>query len=246
MTVVGVCAVWPGVALGHGGSSGGDFRSEVTSIEPASLPLEVEMKGGDDQLRIENVGDRELVVFGYNQVGADNPDGWEDPYLRIGPDGVFVNTNSTAYYQNQGRYGAEVPEGKGERDALPKWKLVREAPPSYSFHDHRMHWMARSVPPNVDADSPREQKVTDWEVPFRYGGELGVARGTLTYVGGKEQASSTIEFVLLAAAVGAMLVVFAVDWRRRRRVAAAHLNAAAHSDAASDPASPGSNARGDG
>lgn len=205
-----------GIAWGHGGS-GEDYRSTITAIEPADLPIEVKVVGGDDELRVENVGDQQLVIFGYNQRTNEKPDGWEDPYVRIGPEGVFVNHNATAYYQNQGRYGAPVPDGLGTPSDRPDWQRVREKPLFYSFHDHRIHWMAKSVPPGVDENSPKPQKVLDWEVPLRYGDREGAITGTLTYVGGTSRVGDRIELALTSLAVAGMVVVFGVDWWRRRR-----------------------------
>lgn len=197
---------------GAHGSESRKFESTITSIEPASLEKKIGASiEQSDELRVQNLGDQVLIVFGYNQ------DQFEDPYLRIAPNGVFVNKASAAYYQNQGQYGAPVPDGIGDKAAAPRYVRVRMEPLSYTFHDHRVHYMAEGVPANVDAKDPDRQKVYDWSVPIRYGATEGTINGTLFYVGGKEARTHQIELPLTAAGVVAMIGVFAFDWRRRRR-----------------------------
>ena len=51
--------------------------------------------------------------------------------------------------------------------ATPKWSVVARKG-RYEFHDHRMHWMAKSVPQQV-TDKAKRTKVVDWHVPLRVG-----------------------------------------------------------------------------
>lgn len=215
MVVLASFAALPS-AHAHPGGSQQEYESTVLSVEPEGVPVRARVLGGDDELLVENRGDRELLLYGYEAS--------RDPYVRIGPRGVFVNRNSTAFYLNKGRYGSNPPEGTG-LSGRPKWTLVRRRPASYAFHDHRVHWMdPRREPPSVDTGDPSRQKVYDWEVPFRYGDTEGLVKGRLDYVGGRAwwQALLAPEWVLTATAVAAMLVVFGVELRRRRRRSKAH------------------------
>jgi hypothetical protein len=200
-----VVSLLPTSAGAHGGSSK-FYRSEVTGIEPASLPIAANVLYGDDQIRIENTGDGVLIVEGYE----------DDQYVRIAPgDGVEVNHNATAFYLNQERYGTDVPDGAGG-DAKPDFRRIRETPLEYEFHDHRIHWMLKSLPPNVDADDPSEQKVNDWEIPVTYDGKPGTIQGKLTYIGGGKDDGNLVLWATIAG-IALVVVAFAVDARRRRR-----------------------------
>lgn len=188
------------------GAAERQYRSVITDVEPDGLPIDVRMKG--DQLRVENVGDEELAVCGYTPRC--------EPWLRIGPDGVFEDRNSGAWHANleEDEFG-DVPPGVGE--GPPEWALVRREPAFHAYHDHRAHWMGRALPPNVDETDPDPQKVTDWTVEFRYGDRPGAVHGRLEYVGGRSWFERYGETVLTGGAVAAMIVVFILDARRRRR-----------------------------
>lgn len=126
------------------------------------------MVANDALLEATNRSPTELQVPGY--LG--------EPYLRIGPEGVCVNRNSPAAYLNDDRYAQRpVPEGVTE-DAQPRWTRVADASSDgavYRWHDHRIHWMAPTLPPQVKANGGVETVVLDWLVPFTLGEErLGV------------------------------------------------------------------------
>ncbi len=199
-------------ALAHGGNSK-DYRSVVTSVMPASLPIDVVVKGGDDRLRIRNQGDKPLVVYGYeSDERTRNPFVAFNQYLRISPAGVDVNVNSTAYYLNQDRYGTKVPD---QLPKTPSFKRVVRGVPVYTFHDHRIHWMSTTPPPSVDVQDPSPQKVLVWKIPVKYGTTTGFIAGKLTYIGGRKPGLSLSQWLVIAA-LGGMVLIFIVDYLRRR------------------------------
>lgn len=203
--LVGATSAWA-----HGSASR-DYRSTVLSVTPEGLPVDVRVVGGD-QLRFENQGDKELVVCGYEKSTCEE-------WVRIGPDGVYVDRDAKSYYANVDRtaYG-EVPDDAGKH---PNWQRVRARPPFYAYHDHRVHWMGLSLPPNVDPSDSTPQKVFDAEVAFRYGDTPGVVKTRLEYVGGAPWWRRHLEQLIVGLAVVGMLVVFGRDARRRRRLRAA-------------------------
>jgi hypothetical protein len=158
------------VAAAHEGNP--NFRSEITSIAPATDGLTAQVLNFDDSLRLTNRSGDDVVIVGYE----------DEPYARIGADGtVEVNRNSTAYYLNDDRYAeTEVPDSL-DPDAAPDWERV-DGSGSLTWHDHRMHWMSTSTPPQV-TDESRETKVFDYSIPLEVGGEPGAINGTLTWVG---------------------------------------------------------------
>jgi hypothetical protein len=199
-------ASWAAIAGAHG-SEDANFRSRIVGVEPEGLPIDVRIVRGD-QLRFENAGDERLVLCGY---AADRCEEW----VRIGPDGVYVDEDSETFWANAegDQYGA-VPEDAGTK---PNWVLERRRPPFYAYHDHRVHWMGAQLPPGVDEGDPSAQRVLDGEVTFRYGDTDGVVRTQLDYVGGTTWVKRNGEQLVVAAGVAGMLLLFAFDARRRRR-----------------------------
>ncbi len=202
----------PVTAYGHGAEDE-DYRTTILSIEPEGLPVDVSMDDGDE-IRFENQGSEDLVLCGYESDAC-------EPWVRIGPEGVFVDTNSKAFFSNaeEDEIGG-VPDGAGEGPA--EFERVREAPAFYAYHDHRVHWMGRAVPPNVDESNPDVQKVMDGEVEFRYGDTSGVVKVRVDYVGGRTWFQRYGEQLVVAIGILVMVAFFIVDAvRRRRRTAAA-------------------------
>lgn len=206
----------PAGALAHGGSSEA-YEAEIFGVKPTGLPIDVRVQNGD-QLRIENVGDGDLLLCGYGAEG----DGGCEEYVQIEPDGVYVNHNSRSYYANLDteQYG-DVPDDVGTGG--PDWQRLRREPAFFAYHDHRIHWMGgtKSLPPGVDENEPGRQTVNDFTVDLRYDGTPAKIEGRLYYVGGQNWLQRYGEYALTVGAILAMLVVFFVDARRRRRRRAA-------------------------
>ena len=55
-------------------------------------------------------------------------------------------------------------------------------PGRYAWHDHRIHWMAHTLPPQVK-DEGKRTKVFDWKVPMEVGGRPATIAGSLIWVG---------------------------------------------------------------
>ena len=154
LAAVALCALAAGItatsAVAHAGSP--DYESLVRGVSPQIPGFKVEVLNGDDRLAVENSGTRTVTIYGYNR----RP---QDPYIRMSPGGkVEVNLRSPAYYLNQDRFsGAKVP-ASADPKAPPSWKVV-ERNGRYEFHDHRMHWMSKTVPPQVK-DKAATSKLT--------------------------------------------------------------------------------------
>ncbi len=220
LSCIASCLLVPATAFGHG-AEGDQYRTTILSIEPEGLPVDVRMTKGDE-IRFENKGVEELTLCGYE---SDPCEEW----VRIGPDGVFVDENSKAFFSNaeEDELG-DVPDDAGE--GAPRFERVREAPAFYAYHDHRVHWMGRALPPGVDETDPDTQKVMDGEVEFRYGDTPGVVKVRVDYVGGQTWMQRYGEQLIVAVGILVMVAVFALDAVRRRR------RAATSPAAADDPA----------
>jgi hypothetical protein len=155
------------LAAAHQGNP--NMRSAVTAITPQTDGITVEVLNNDDRLALHNTSGKDVVIEGYRG----------EPYARVLADGtVEVNTNSQAYYLNDDRYGdVKVPAGLGKE---PKWKRLSKTG-RFEWHDHRMHWMSQSRPPQVK-DENAETHIFDWKVPLTVGGAQGQIAGTLDWV----------------------------------------------------------------
>lgn len=160
-------------AAAHGRSSdAGNYRSRV--VEAPDLPgVRWRVWGGDELLSVTNTGPTELVVLDYEA----------DPYLRVGPDGVFENRDSEAVWLNRDRFAmTPVPPAVGS-DARPRWERVSDDA-GWQWHDHRVHWMSPHPPAAVLAGPGGTVTITRWRVPFDYGGRRMTVRGKLEWVPG--------------------------------------------------------------
>jgi len=202
-------AITAASASAHAGNP--DYESLVRGVTPQIPGFTVEVLNGDDRLEVQNTGKSTVTIYGYNRRPR-------DPYVRLSPDGaVAVNLRSPAYYLNQDRFfGTNVPPSADPKLA-PLWKVV-ERSGRYEFHDHRMHWMSRTVPQQVK-DRSKRTKIVDWQVPLQAQGASGEIRGELFWRG-SEPGAPVGAFVALGAIVllggGSVVLVR----RRRRRTAA--------------------------
>jgi len=194
----------PSAANAHEGNP--NYRSEITSIKPASLAdgLQATIQNFDDNVELVNRTGEEVVIKGY--------DG--EPYVRIGADGlVEVNLNSPTYYLNEDRFAAvEVPE-RADAKAEPAWEEVGDSG-IYSWHDHRSHYMALGTPSQVK-DESKETKIFDYSIPITVGGRPAALDGTLTWVG-KQSGFPIMPFIALAAVIVIGAVGLSVVRNRRR------------------------------
>jgi hypothetical protein len=193
------------VALAHQGNP--NFRSEVRALTPPLKGIDVHVVNYDDSLELQNSSSKTVVVEGYRG----------EPYVRIAADGtVAVNHRSPSYYLNDDRYaeGVTVPADATPK-AVPDWQTV-DRTGRFTWHDHRIHWMARTVPPQVK-DQGKRTKVFDWQVPLDIGGRHAKLAGTLVWVGKQGGGFPVAAGIALGAvALGGLLLVVVV---RRRRAA---------------------------
>jgi hypothetical protein len=195
-----------GPAAAHTSGAGAEatnYRTTVRRIDQAIPGLSIRTVAGH-QLQLTNRSDQEVVVLGYRL----------EPYLRIGPGGVFENRRSPSTYANRFRTAPTRIPPEFDPEAAPEWRRVGDGR-SVAWHDHRAHWTGPD-PPAVSAN-PRaiHVVVADWQIPLRQGGRTMVVRGDITWVPGP----SPWPWVLAAVAVFAGALA-AAGGRRRPRVLA--------------------------
>lgn len=190
-------------AAAHQGNP--NYRSIVHGITPRVPGLSVSVVNYDDHFLVHNASGRTVVVKGY--------DG--EPYIRFEKDGtVQVNHNSPAYYLNVDRFGGASVPATANAKAAPNWQTVTQNG-TYEWHDHRMHWMGKNVPPQVK-NKNKTTKIFDYKVPLTAGGTPAHIAGTLFWKpepGGGPPLSADIVLGLFTLA----MIAFAIVVRRRRR-----------------------------
>ena len=162
-----------GPASAHvgGGAAGSNFDGRVLAVTPAVPGLSVRILQFGDELELVNGTDSDVVVPGYS----------DEPYLRIGADGVWRNANSPATYINLDRYGRATLPARADSHAQPDWQRI-STEPHYVWHDHRTHWMSQNLlPPKVAADPARGHTVFQWSVPLLHDGTTITVTGLLTW-----------------------------------------------------------------
>ncbi|WP_412539582.1 Dyp-type peroxidase [Longispora sp. K20-0274] len=161
-----------GPASAHtvGGVGATNFHTTLSALSPAAPGVRLAVIENGSRLELRNTGSAEVTVRGYA----------DEPYLRVGPDGVYENRQSPAAYLNQSRYAqVAVPPGVSPKNA-PDWRKVSDEP-VYRWHDHRIHWMLNTLPPAV-ADAPtKAHRVTAWSITLDQDGRPLTATGTLEW-----------------------------------------------------------------
>ena len=192
------------------------YRSIVDGITPKTPGLTVEVLGFDNQLKITNQTGKTVTIEGYEG----------DPYVQMLPNGtVEVNQNSPATYSNEDRFAVTpIPKFATAKTAKadPNWKVVGSGG-QFIWHDHRMHWMSHTLPPDVH-DKHQKTKVFNYTVPLKVNGHTAAVDGQLYWVG-IPKSSPWLWFAVLA--VLSVIGLLFVRWRRRS-------NAALHGDDGAD------------
>lgn len=169
IVAVAVLLLFP-AAAGADPARPSDFRSEVTAVRPGVSSVEVRVVGGDAFLDLSVAPGHEVLVEDYGG----------QPYLRFQADGtVEENRRSPATYINEDRFATtEVPPGLSSDAAADRdWRVVAEDG-TYAWHDHRIHFMARTPTPALERG-----QVVRWSVPLRVDGEAVRIEGGYRLVG---------------------------------------------------------------
>lgn len=179
-----------------------NYLTKIKSVTPDVDGLDIKVLEFGNRLEATNTTDEELLVLGYH----------DEPYLRIGSDGVWQNVKSPATFLNNDRQAkTDVPDTV-DTEAEPEWQQVSEEPVA-RWHDHRVHWMGEEPPPAVEKDPGRVVTIyRDWSVPMRLGSTEVAAGGTLQWV----PAPSPLPWIALTVLVAGALIAGALTagWRK--------------------------------
>lgn len=209
VAVLGSAVLVPaGPASAHtvSGAGASNYRTTLVAVTPAIPRLSVRVVETGSRIELTNHTGADVLVLGYEG----------EPYLRVGPEGVFRNSRSPATYLNVSRqYGALSPVADAK--AAPVWQRIADCC-TVRWHDHRIHWMGGAIPPQVRR-APGQPHVVfpRWEVDLRQGSLPIAVTGTLTWVPGP----SPWPWLAGALALFTLTGLFARSRRWGRLVAAA-------------------------
>jgi hypothetical protein len=150
-----------------------NYRTSVDSVTPSVRGLSVRAVDLGNQLELRNGTGADVVVLGYQ----------DEPYLRVGPRGVFENVRSPATYLNKTRNGRTPVPDSADPGAPPKWQRIASGTIA-RWHDHRAHWMGADDPPEVARHPHRRHLIFHWQVGLRRGPEDITVSGALVWLPG--------------------------------------------------------------
>jgi hypothetical protein len=167
-----VATAVPASAHTVSGQGATNYRTTLTAITPPVPGLTLKVVNLGSNLELTWTGPTDLTVFGYQG----------EPYLRIGPGGVYRNRLSPATYLNVTRSYGTIPPYADYR-APPDWVKLSSGR-TVLWHDHRIHWMGGPTPPPVAAAPGSFHHVLTWKVTMSESGRTITATGALDWVPG--------------------------------------------------------------
>ncbi|MGH9139431.1 MAG: hypothetical protein ACRD0G_20665 [Acidimicrobiales bacterium] len=197
-----VAAATPAAAHSVSGVGATNYQTRLNAITPEVPGVEMRVIETGSRFELTNTTGQDIIVLGYQ----------DEPYLQVGPDGVFENRRSPAVYLNASRQGDTAVPGSADPDADADWHKTSDGHVS-RWHDHRIHWMGNQDPPQVRDDPGRTHVVIpEWTITMRMGDQTIEATGDLVWVPGP----SPVPWLVLAAALAAGVALLAVTpvWAR--------------------------------
>jgi len=154
----------PASAHSVSGVGATNWKTVLTKVAPVVPGVTIKVVEDGSRLELINHGP-EILVYGYEG----------EPYLRVGPLGVFINTLSPAAYLNCSRKGCPVPSF-ANATAKPKWEKISSGQ-MILWHDHRTHWMGSALPPDVVSAPGARHVQAHWTVSMAQGSTVISASG---------------------------------------------------------------------
>jgi hypothetical protein len=185
----------PPGAEAHYGTGKKGYRSRILAVKPHEAGLVLKILYGDDQIWLDNKTRKTIVIRGYSG----------EPYLRFAPAGIFVNGNSPAVYLNQDRYARSSVPKSARAKAKPNWQKLAGGK-VWAWHDHRIHYMSRSLPPAIQEAPRKPHHVFNWKVPATENGKRFFITGSLDYRPPPKKSFPVALAIVLATLIGVGMV----------------------------------------
>src|SRR5438067_5168186 len=98
-----------------------NYKSEVVAVSPPLAGIRVRLRDLGNRVELRNTRQDDVVVLGYQG----------EPYLRVGPSGVYENKRSPAVYLNRATTvsttNTTLPR-QADASAPPEWHRVSGGP----------------------------------------------------------------------------------------------------------------------
>lgn len=156
-----------------GGVDASNYRTRIRSINPEVAGITLRVVDNGDRLELTNNTGKDVVVVGYD----------DEPYLRVGPRGVFENERSPATFLNRTRQNPAPPPDSADPTAPPQWRRISNGD-TVRWHDHRSHWMGDREPPFVEGAPGAEHLIQRFTIELRTGATTIKARGDVWWIPG--------------------------------------------------------------
>jgi hypothetical protein len=206
--VVGVLGLAsPASAHTVSGVGATNYSTTLGALTPPVAGLSVRVIENGSRLQLTNRSGVEVMVLGYQ----------DEPYLRVGPAGVFQNQRSPATYLNATRLGTTTPPPDASATAAPLWHKISSGQVA-RWHDHRIHWMGLQPPPNIRRHPGNPALIDNWTINLRQNGRPITVTGSLSWVPGPSAIPWLIAIVVLLA--GAVVGARSRRWALTTGVAA--------------------------
>ena len=185
-----------------------NYRSEIVEVQPAVPGLHVRLLDLGRRVELRVAGPDDVIVVGYQG----------EPYLRVGPRGVFENRRSPTLYLNRTQPGgkaATVP-ASADAQAPPEWHRT-SAGHTARWRDQRTRWEGADPPSVTESPGTAQVIVPAWHLPLRRGDSDVVVVGRILWVPGP----SPWPWVALAVAAVGLCVGLSRRGRWERSLSAA-------------------------
>jgi hypothetical protein len=183
----------------------------VTHVTPALSGLTLTILDSDDRLELDNRTGKPIVILGYQG----------EPYLAFRDGKVYRNSRSPATYLNDDRFGQVELPSEANAKAAPDWVEVGQRE-TYDWHDHRIHWMSKTLPPRVAAAKNERHHVFDWAVPGTLDGRPLTISGSLDYEPPPSGKPTVLSVVAVLISVMGVVAIILRYIRERRSGRAEH------------------------
>ena len=145
-------------------------RPVIDAVDPAVPGVTVQLAASvTAQLVVSNPTPTPVSVLDVN----------DEPFLRIGPEGVSANKSSPWWYLTNSPNGDATIPGDAHVGAPPRWEQV-SVEPTWGWFEHRLHPTARRAPPDVTRRH-RMTTLARWSIPMYYGGQPFGVKGRIVY-----------------------------------------------------------------
>ena len=179
-----------------------NYKSEVVAVSPTLPGVRVRLLDLGNRVEVTNTGAIDVVILGYQG----------EPYLRVGPSGVFENSRSPSVALNK---VTATTAATTTTTAVPSQNAAALVPPSWHrsgtgrsvrWRDRRTRWEG-PAPAVVQAAPGRTHIVAEWPIGLQRGDVAATVSGRITYVPGPSSVPwLLLSGVLLVAIVGCGLL----------------------------------------